>query len=157
MAGRLVVSVQLTIYYSGWFGDSLNACRMSVYELDKKLDKNRYTNINPEEYYNKYNSGLLLGRKVVPPTILLCSGFTLWSAKQQWQSDFPSKCYIPNIKRHSEKKGYWKFTENIQYLVNAATFIDKVFKGVYIKIVIMVMTIFIWGPCSLAYAIPSSC
>ena len=63
MTADSVVSVQLAVYYSSWFGDSLNACRMSIYELDKKLDKNRYTNINPEEYYNKYDPKSLLGRK----------------------------------------------------------------------------------------------
>lgn len=39
MTADSVVSVQLAVYYSSWFGDSLNACRMSIYELDKKLDK----------------------------------------------------------------------------------------------------------------------
>lgn len=56
-----VVAVDLVIYYSNWFGDSLNACRMSVYELDKRLDQNYYTDIKPEEYYNP--NDLPLGRK----------------------------------------------------------------------------------------------
>ena len=51
MAGDTVVSAQLTIYYSSWFGDSLNPCRMSVYELDKRLENKHYTDINPKEYY----------------------------------------------------------------------------------------------------------
>ena len=33
MAGDTVSSAQLTIYYASWYGDSLNPCRMSVYEL----------------------------------------------------------------------------------------------------------------------------
>ena len=53
MAGDTVVSAQLTIYYSSWFGDSLNPCRMSVYELDKRLENKHYTDINPKEYYGK--------------------------------------------------------------------------------------------------------
>ena len=47
-----ILSVKLSIYYSSWFGDSLSACKMHVYELNKKLNKNRYTSINPEEYYD---------------------------------------------------------------------------------------------------------
>ena len=58
-----VVAVNLVVYYSSWFGDSLNACRMSVYELDKKLDDNRYTDIDPTEYYDESNPALLLGSK----------------------------------------------------------------------------------------------
>ncbi len=33
MAGDSVVSVQLAVYYSSWFGDSLNACRIGPYSL----------------------------------------------------------------------------------------------------------------------------
>ena len=36
MAGDSVVAVQLVIYYSSWFGDSLNASRLSVYELNDR-------------------------------------------------------------------------------------------------------------------------
>ena len=53
MTADSVVSAQLVVYYSKWFGDSLNACRMSVYELTKKLDEETayYTDIKPEKYY----------------------------------------------------------------------------------------------------------
>ena len=40
-----VAGVRLVVFYSTWFGDSLNACRMSAYKLDKRLERNRYTNI----------------------------------------------------------------------------------------------------------------
>ena len=39
MAGDTVTAIQLVVYYNSWFGDSLNACRISVYELDQKLDE----------------------------------------------------------------------------------------------------------------------
>ncbi len=58
-----VVAVNLVLFYEEWFGDSLNACRMSVYELNKELEHNRYTNINPEEYYDPNDANALLGRK----------------------------------------------------------------------------------------------
>ena len=65
MTADSVVSVQLAVYYSSWFGDSLNACRMSIYELDKKLDKNRlYQYQYHEEYYETSTTpSTLLGRK----------------------------------------------------------------------------------------------
>lgn len=60
--GEIIGNCQINIYlsYSSYFGDSLTACRLSVYELNEKLDQNNayYTNINPELYYNK-STGLL--------------------------------------------------------------------------------------------------
>ena len=53
-----VEKIQLVVYYSSWFGDSLNACRMSAYELNdewlkvrKDPDKYRYTNIDTKLYH----------------------------------------------------------------------------------------------------------
>ncbi|MBO7554005.1 MAG: DUF4270 family protein, partial [Bacteroidaceae bacterium] len=59
---------ELEVYYSTWFGDSLNACRMSAYLLNDQWiqDRNpknrdfRYTNIDVEKYYDK---SALLGTK----------------------------------------------------------------------------------------------
>ena len=33
-----VAGVRLVVFYSTWFGDSLNACRMSAYQLQKELE-----------------------------------------------------------------------------------------------------------------------
>ena len=67
MAGDTVVSVSLVLYYKSWFGDSLNACRMSVYELNdewlndrKTADNYRYTDFDITKYYDPNK---LLGRK----------------------------------------------------------------------------------------------
>ena len=35
---------------------------MSAYQLQKELERNRYTNIDPAEYYDKLNP-ILLGRR----------------------------------------------------------------------------------------------
>lgn len=58
MAGDTAHLAELVLYYDSYFGDSLNACKMSVYELNKVLDKNHNTNINPDNYYNK-STGLI--------------------------------------------------------------------------------------------------
>lgn len=54
--------VSLIYDKKGFFGDSVTACRLSIYELNKKLDKKTayYTDIDPTEYYNPND---LLGRK----------------------------------------------------------------------------------------------
>lgn len=49
-------TIELYLWYSSYFGDSLTASRLSVYELAKELNEDNayYTNINPEKegYYN---------------------------------------------------------------------------------------------------------
>lgn len=134
LAGDSVVDVQLTVYYNKWFGDSLNACRMSLYELDKKLDKNRYTNINPEEYYNKYNPKSLLGRKAysaydtsVPDSIRNATDM------------YGNKTYSPNITFPLDKKTFGEdrilkvYRKHPEYFKNSDSFINNVFKGIYVK------------------------
>lgn len=58
-------TIELYLWYSSYFGDSLTACRLSVYELGdaaKELNQDNayYTNIKPEEFYNPKN---ILGTK----------------------------------------------------------------------------------------------
>ncbi|BEG99165.1 DUF4270 domain-containing protein [Bacteroides sedimenti] len=55
----------INLYYTSFFGDSLNACRLSVYELNKELSKQNqdtyYTSIDPLQYYD--SSTGLIGKK----------------------------------------------------------------------------------------------
>ena len=51
-------TVELYLWYNSYFGDSLTACRLSIYELDKELEKAEnkdyyYTDINPDEFYKE--------------------------------------------------------------------------------------------------------
>lgn len=134
MAGDSLVSVQLIVYYNGWFGDSLNACRMSVYELDKKLDKNRYTNVNPEEYYNKYDSKSLLGRKAYSAYDTSVPD----SVRNETDSN-GNKTYSPNVSFMLDKKTFGEdrllkvYRQHPEYFKNSESFIDHIFKGVYVK------------------------
>ena len=69
--GNPIGNCQINIYlwYDSYFGDSLTACRLSMYVLDKKKGNKYwyedpdayYTNINPTEYYD--NTTSLLGSK----------------------------------------------------------------------------------------------
>ena len=43
-------SVRLNIYYSSYIGDSLAPMEVTVYPVIKALEKNYYTNANPEDY-----------------------------------------------------------------------------------------------------------
>lgn len=56
MAEDKTYSTELVFTYGSYFGDSLNACRMSIYELNKDLEKGQahFTDIIPENYFDKY-------------------------------------------------------------------------------------------------------
>ncbi len=132
IAGDSVVSVQLVVHYNHWFGDSLNACRMSIYELDKALDRRPY-NINPEEYYNKFDSGSLLGRKAysaydasIPDSLRIVSGTCGCSP------------YSPHISFPLDKKTFGEnrilkaYREHPEYFKDDAL-TEQIFKGIYVK------------------------
>ena len=59
-------AVELYLWYDSYFGDSLTACRLSVYELGGNgketlnLDNAYYTDINPADFYDSQN---ILGTK----------------------------------------------------------------------------------------------
>lgn len=133
LAGDSVVSTQLVVYYSSWFGDSLNACRMSVYELDKKLAKNRYTNIDPKEYYSN-TPQYLLGRKAYT-----AFDTTVPDSVRFDKDSNGNPIYYPNVTFPLDKKTFGEdrilkvYRKNPEFFKDAATFIDKVFKGVYVK------------------------
>lgn len=58
-------TIELYLWYDNYFGDSLTASRLSVYELNKNLDINSayYTDIVPEQYYASNDPNSLLGNK----------------------------------------------------------------------------------------------
>lgn len=128
LAGDSVVGVNLVVYYSTWFGDSLNACRMSVYELDKRLDKNRYTNIRPEDYYDRFDSKSLLGRKAYS-----AYDTSVPDSVRSGDDYYPSIIFPLDKKTFGEDRLLKVCRQHPEYFKNADTFIDKVFKGVYIK------------------------
>ncbi|MDR2791439.1 MAG: DUF4270 domain-containing protein [Tannerellaceae bacterium] len=48
----LIDSVELRLYYESWVGDSLAPMRAQVFAVDRPLERNFYTNINPADYCN---------------------------------------------------------------------------------------------------------
>lgn len=123
-------TVELYLWYSSYFGDSLTACRLSVYELGEKLEidnKNSvyYTNINPENY--KPNQ--LLGRKAYTAVDL--------SVKDSIRN---LSSYVPSVHLNFEKDVAKRVGGGILQASRAAgsdgfkqsSFIDQ-FKGLYVK------------------------
>ena len=129
VAGDTVASVDLVIYYEDWFGDSLNACRLNVYELNRKLERNRYTDIEPEQYYD-------------PADLLTSKAYTAFDTSvpdsvRFATDDSGNSTYYPHITLPLSKelgnellRRNWEHPEDF---ADAETFIDRVFKGVYIE------------------------
>lgn len=131
--GKGIGNCQINIYlwYDSYFGDSLTACRLSMYELNKKGekgywykdDKAYYTDIDPEKYYDKEQS--LLGRKSYTAVDLSVS-----------DSIRNLSTYTPNIKITLDKEK----TEELgrELLMNGRTKdlykeFQNIFPGLYVE------------------------
>lgn len=125
------INAELYFYYNGYFGDSLTACKMDIYELDEILkegDKdNYYTNIDPDKYYNPLKAPL--ASKAYSPVDI---------TQSQAYRDSTASGYLnyPNMKVQLPKK----FGENIynSFYTNSSDFsspenFQNIFKGIYVK------------------------
>ena len=132
MAGDSIVKAELVVYYKQWFGDSLNTCQMSVYELDKRLEKNRYTNIDPEKYYDKSNKESLIGR-----TAFTAYDLSVADSVRYAKDSYGEYTYYPNVSFPLSKEyanSILKLNrEHPELFKDADTFIENVFKGVHVK------------------------
>lgn len=134
-----VEKIQLVVYYSSWFGDSLNACRMSAYELNdewlkvrKDPDKYRYTNIDTKLYHESK----ALGKKAYT-----AYDTSVPDSVRKATDSNGNSTYYPNITFPLDKElGNYILKLNRQYpekkndfFDNSDKFIENVFKGVYLQ------------------------
>lgn len=117
---------ELILTYNSYFGDSLTASRLSVYQLNKELDKESayYTNIIPENFYDKNNPQSLLGRKA-------------YTAVNMALSDSIRALYAPSLTITLPKelgdKIYKKSREAEKAGRNFAPEFRDILKGIYVK------------------------
>lgn len=122
MAGDSIHTAELVLYYSKYFGDSLNACRMSVYELNTDLnvkDFNYYTDIKAEEY-----KGDFLARKAYTAVDL--------SLSDSIRND---EDFVPYVRLTSDKikeLGKEIYEESKQHPLDFERF-KNILKGIYVK------------------------
>ncbi|KAA6327504.1 hypothetical protein EZS27_023518, partial [termite gut metagenome] len=123
MAGDSIHSITLMLYYSSYFGDSLNVCSISAYRLNKDLHENHYTNIDPENYYHRDS---LLGRQSYTAVDLSVS-----------QEDRNADGYYPSVRIPLSKEfgtEIYKLSKSKpEYFKDSKSFIENVFKGIYVK------------------------
>lgn len=125
-----VHTVELILWYDSYFGDSLTACRLSAYELTKKLEEadNQayyYTDINPAEFYKEED---ILGTKAYTAVDL--------SVKDSIRN---LSTYTPSIRFSFNAERAEEVTLNIlraarksNSTLDRKTFIDA-FNGLYVK------------------------
>ena len=123
-------TIELYLWYSSYFGDSLTACRLSVYELgeaEKELNQENayYTDIEPEEFYNPEN---LLGTKAYTAVDL--------SVKDSIRK---LSTYVPSVHVSFKQDAAIEIgTKIIQEANKFGVNFDnktfrKIFKGIYVK------------------------
>ena len=129
MAGDTIHTAELVLYYKSYFGDSLTASRISIYQLNDKLENqketNYYTDINPNEFYD---SSQLLARKAYTAVDLSLSD----SVRNE--ENFNPNVYFtsPQLKKIGEDI-LKANREHPEYFANPGEFIKNVFKGIYAK------------------------
>lgn len=132
MAGDSCTKIRIAVYYNSWFGDSLNVCRMSAYELNKRMDLNHNTNIVPEDYYDPNNAASLIGRRS------FSAYDTSVSEEERAETDDNgNKLYYPVvIFPLSKERGNEILRESREHpekFKDSDAFIDNIFKGIYLK------------------------
>lgn len=133
--GEVIGNCQINIYlwYSSYFGDSLTACRLSIYELNKNLNEEEAycTDIKPENYYNetKYNKakGGLLGMKAYTAVDLSVS-----DSIRNLSSYMPSVS-IQLVDSIAKPLGEKLFKSSLENGSDFYKFFPQEFKGIYVK------------------------
>lgn len=121
----IVHAADIILFYSSYFGDSLTPCRLSAYELDKKINRNEayYTDIDPSKYYKEKD---LLARKAYTAVDLSVS-----------ESRRKEKDYYPSVYLDIDKKiGQRIFDASLKAQKEGRDFSKEfgdLFKGIYVK------------------------
>lgn len=119
------VTTTLSLWYTNYFGNPQTPCRLSVYKLNKKLDKNTayYTNIDPTGYYNPDD---LLGTKAYTAVDLSVSD----SIKSETN-------YSPAVHLTLDKELGIKFIEEAHKAeknnIDFSTVFPELFPGIYVQ------------------------
>lgn len=127
VVGDTASYTKLRLYVSNYFGDSLNAMKCEVYELDNTLIEGKpyYTNITPEDFYDA-------NKEPLATKTFNAIDFTLHDTILN--GDYTRHIEI-NLPNSIGKKFISKFYEEggEKYFANSEVFIDSIFKGIYVK------------------------
>ncbi len=119
---------ELRLYFTSFYGDSLNTQTLKVYPLNRRLEEDEvyYTDIDPTEYYD-VNADPIATKtySVIDKSV---KDSTRWSSS-----------YYPNVRILSDQLTDYgtelinKYYEDPKNFANASAFIENVCKGFYFK------------------------
>lgn len=125
--------LKLRLYFNEYYGDSLNAMRCEVYELDNTLQEGipYYTNLSPEDFYEQGKTPL--AAKTFN-AIDFTQHDTILYGEYTRHIEIPLPSSIGNrfVKMYYEKDEEGKIIGK-KHFANSEAFINDVFKGVYVK------------------------
>ncbi len=116
-------STELFLYYSEYFGDSLSTNSLNVYQLDKKLTTNHYTDIDPTSFYN-------------PSDLIASQSYT--AVDKSLTDDAKSESgYVPYVRIVLDNAIGQRIIDlnktHPEYFESDEAFAEHVLKGLYIK------------------------
>lgn len=118
-------SVELNLYYSSFFGDSLAPQKLAVHELTQVLeaDEAYYTNLNPEDYYDAAKA---------PLQTQAYTAYDVIHGDSLFESNGVHMLTIPLPKEFGDRlmNAYYADPANFH---NSENFIRNVLKGFYLK------------------------
>ncbi len=125
---------ELRLYFTSYFGDSLNAQTLEVYPLSKRMDEeqNYYTDLNPADYYDATQSPI--ATKVYAAVDKTVKDSLRWTS-----SYYPNvRVILPDDYGTQMLQKYYETDEsgNItgkQYYANTEAFIENICKGFYFR------------------------
>ncbi len=120
-----VKDIELNLYYSSYFGDSISPQKLAIYELNKVLlpDELYYTNLDATEFYDVTQAPLATQAYTA---IDIVNGDSLYSTNGVHMISIK----LPQSFGNRIIKSYY---DNPGYFQNSEKFINNVLKGFYIK------------------------
>lgn len=134
VVGDSATKVELKLFYTSYFGDSLNTMKCEVFELDRTLQEGEtyYTNIDPTLFYDSSKKPIASKSycaldKSIPDSIKLDDSYTTnitIKLPNEIGNRFINRYYTTN--ENGDSVGKIDFS-------NSEDFINNVFKGVYVR------------------------
>ena len=131
--GDCAKSTTLRLYFDEYFGDSLNAMKCEIYELDNTLVEGQpyYTNLNPEDFYDKDKEPLATKTFNV---IDFSKHDTILNGDYARHIEIT----LPNELGNRFINKFYETDSNGDsigrtYFANSEAFINNIFKGLYVK------------------------
>lgn len=131
-----ITGLELRLYYTSHFGDSLNAMKLQVDTLSRVIPEKSmgtfYTSLDLEQYYNP-DARPLASKSYSARGI--SAGDSTYTVSDSYGNTSKYTSYWQDIKlpKSLAQKMYDKYLENKDYYKDSESFINNVLKGIYMQ------------------------